>query len=74
MRSQDMSAKFARLSGDEVSLRNRYANINPFANNRVRLNVPDGVNDYINASPIVLRSAAGGERHYIATQVSTYFQ
>ena len=35
----------------------------PFAQNRIKLNVGEGVNDYINASPIQL-----GKRRYIATQ------
>lgn len=49
-------------------------NIQPWANNRVRLQVPDGsLHDYINASPIVLRSPlAPPERRpplqYIAMQ------
>jgi protein-tyrosine phosphatase len=38
-------------------------NVEPFAQNRVKLKVPEGVNDYINASPIQL-----GKRRYIATQ------
>lgn len=51
------------MTGDEVLSRNRYLNVEPFAANRVRLQVAPGVNDYINASPIVL-----GNRRYIATQ------
>lgn len=35
----------------------------PFAANRIHLQVPEGENDYINASPITL-----GKRKYIATQ------
>lgn len=38
-------------------------NVEPYAQNRIKLKVPDGVNDYINASPIQL-----GKRRYIATQ------
>lgn len=58
----------------EVRILDRYANIQPWANNRVRLQVPDGSpHDYINASPIVLRSPlAPPERRpplqYIAMQ------
>jgi protein-tyrosine phosphatase len=53
----------------DVLRRNRYLNVEPFASNRVRLRVPDGVSDYINASPIVLKqSVSGTEKRYIATQ------
>lgn len=43
--------------------RNRYLNVEPYAQNRIKLKVAEGVNDYINASPIQL-----GQRRYIATQ------
>lgn len=43
--------------------RNRYLNVEPFAQNRIKLKVAEGVSDYINASPIQL-----GKRRYIATQ------
>jgi len=56
-------SQWARLTGEEVIARNRYLNVEPFANNRIKLKVAQGVNDYINASPIVL-----GNRRYIATQ------
>ncbi|GAB1730597.1 hypothetical protein NU195Hw_Modified_252t1 [Hortaea werneckii] len=46
-----------------VAERNRYMNVEPYASNRVKLNVAEGVCDYINASPITL-----GKRRYIATQ------
>ncbi|KAF2155382.1 hypothetical protein K461DRAFT_292249 [Myriangium duriaei CBS 260.36] len=48
--------------GDPV-VRNRYANVEPFESNRIKLKVSEGENDYINASPIVL-----GNRRYISTQ------
>lgn len=38
-------------------------NVEPYAQNRIKLKVAEGVNDYINASPIQL-----GRRRYIATQ------
>ncbi|KAM0717051.1 hypothetical protein Q7P37_006903 [Cladosporium fusiforme] len=56
-------SQWSRLTGDLVTARNRYANVEPFAGNRVKLNVAEGANDYINASPIQL-----GGRRYIATQ------
>lgn len=43
--------------------RNRYMNVEPYAQNRIKLKASEGVNDYINASPIQL-----GKRRYIATQ------
>jgi protein-tyrosine phosphatase len=56
-------SQWSRLTGDLIVTRNRYANIEVFAGNRIKLQVKDGVNDYINASPIRL-----GDRNYIATQ------
>ena len=48
--------QWAHLDSDPVL--DRYSNIYPWANNRVRLNVPEGSNDYINASPVTLVSTA----------------
>ncbi|KAI0018880.1 protein-tyrosine phosphatase-like protein [Xylariomycetidae sp. FL0641] len=48
--------QFARVTDPETKILDRYANIQPWANNRVRLQVPEGEVDYINASPIVLES------------------
>jgi protein-tyrosine phosphatase len=59
----EKESEWSRLTGDHIAHRNRYINVEPFANNRVKLNVADGYNDYINASPIAL-----GPRRYIATQ------
>jgi protein-tyrosine phosphatase len=59
----EKESEWSRLTGEHVAYRNRYGNVEPFANNRVKLNVADGFNDYINASPIAL-----GPRRYIATQ------
>lgn len=36
----------------------RYSNIHPWMNNRVKLSVPEGISDYINASPVTLISTA----------------
>lgn len=49
--------RWARLTSDHKKL-DRYINIQPWENNRVRLCVPAGKQDYINASPIVLRSVS----------------
>ncbi|TVY24512.1 Tyrosine-protein phosphatase [Lachnellula hyalina] len=48
--------QFAYLHPDPVL--DRYTNIFPWAKNRIRLHVPEGYNDYINASPITLKSTA----------------
>lgn len=53
---QDPNSKWARMASD--STLDRYSNIHPWANNRVKLQVPDGVNDYINASPVTLTSTS----------------
>ncbi|KAH9904456.1 phosphatases II [Xylariomycetidae sp. FL2044] len=50
------SFQFARITAPEAKLLDRYMNIHPWANNRVKLQVPEGHLDYINASPIVLES------------------
>lgn len=55
--------KWARPAGDHINPRNRYANVVPFEQNRIKLSEAAGGNDYINASPISL-----GNRRYIATQ------
>lgn len=63
-------SQWARLTGDDVMRRNRYANVEPFDGNRIRLKVPEGHSDYINASPIVLNSTrTGTPKNFIATQV-----
>ncbi|KAI8633511.1 hypothetical protein F5Y19DRAFT_244251 [Xylariaceae sp. FL1651] len=48
--------KFARNFSPEVKDLDRYTNIQPWINNRVKLQVPEGKFDYINASPIVVAS------------------
>ncbi|CCX33241.1 Similar to Tyrosine-protein phosphatase 3; acc. no. P32587 [Pyronema omphalodes CBS 100304] len=54
---------------DEVRARNRYSNISAFTENRVCLNVPEERCNYINASPIALKSRKDGAiKRYIATQ------
>ncbi|KAI7207944.1 receptor/non-receptor type protein-tyrosine phosphatase [Hortaea werneckii] len=58
------ASQWRRITNDPaVAERNRYMNVEPYAANRVKLNVAEGVCDYINASPITL-----GKRRYIATQ------
>lgn len=65
----DAEHQWARCNGDDYALRNRYANVDPYQSNRVRLDVPDGHSDYINASPVVLETTKSQTRlRYIATQ------
>ncbi|KAF2835837.1 receptor/non-receptor type protein-tyrosine phosphatase, partial [Patellaria atrata CBS 101060] len=55
--------------GPETANRNRYINIDPFAQNRIKLVVPTGRNAYINASPIKTTSTKNGQvKNFIATQ------
>ena len=64
------SSQWARLKGEEVAERNRYMNVDPYSSNRIRLRVPAGHNDYINASPIKLPTTSDGpDKYFIATQV-----
>lgn len=65
----EQPSQWARCSGDPYGPRNRYMNVDPYESNRVHLEVPEGVFDYINASPITLVSTKSGtELKYIATQ------
>ncbi|KAI1259603.1 hypothetical protein F5Y18DRAFT_408705 [Xylariaceae sp. FL1019] len=48
--------EFAPVTLPEAKYLDRYTNIQPWENNRVRLHVPDNKVDYINASPIIARS------------------
>ncbi|KAF2122144.1 tyrosine-protein phosphatase 2 [Lophiotrema nucula] len=65
----EQPSQWAKCGGDEVLNRNRYANVDPYRNNRVRLKVPEGHSDYINASPIVLESTKSQKvTKFIATQ------
>ena len=54
-RNPASDGQWARLDPDPTL--DRYHNIHPWANNRVHLKVPEGYNDYINASPITVTSA-----------------
>lgn len=70
--ANDPSHRWALETDPEVKARNRYFNVQAWANSRIHLKVPEGECDFINASPIVLKdSCTGQETRYIATQVST---
>ncbi|OAK99787.1 hypothetical protein IQ06DRAFT_316968 [Phaeosphaeriaceae sp. SRC1lsM3a] len=61
--------EYARCNTEEYAPRNRYANVDPYQANRVKLEVPDGHSDYINASPVVLVTTKSHTAlKYIATQ------
>ena len=63
-------SQWAPCTGEHVKVRNRYVNVEPYGSNRVRLHVPEGQNDYINASSVVLQSTRSDKvLTYIATQV-----
>jgi protein-tyrosine phosphatase len=67
--SESPDHQFAILHVPNSKQLNRYCNIMPFSNNRIRLHVPESHNDYINASPIVLKSRKTGiKTKYIAMQ------
>ncbi|BDD57019.1 hypothetical protein MAP00_002426 [Monascus purpureus] len=67
--ADDPSHRWALEADPEVKARNRYLNVQAWANSRIHLKVPDGECDFINASPITLRdSVTYKERRYIATQ------
>ncbi|KAJ5104121.1 hypothetical protein N7532_004650 [Penicillium argentinense] len=67
--SNDPTHPFALEGDPRVKARNRYFNVQAWANCRIHLRVPDGECDFINASPIVLRDTVTEEpRRYIATQ------
>ncbi|CRG85921.1 protein-tyrosine phosphatase [Talaromyces islandicus] len=67
--SNDPSHRWALDTHPEVKARNRYPNVQAWANSRIHLKVPEGECDFINASPIVLEdSHTGAKTRYIATQ------
>ncbi|KAL1836249.1 hypothetical protein VTJ49DRAFT_5396 [Mycothermus thermophilus] len=63
--------RWARVKGPHLRVLDRYINIQPWLNNRVKLQVPEGRLDYINASPIVLYPSGDPDAEpdrYIAMQ------
>jgi protein-tyrosine phosphatase len=49
---------------DPNPILDRYTNIHPWASNRVQLQVPEGFNDYINASPVTLTSTSATQKKF----------
>ncbi|UPX19193.1 Protein-tyrosine-phosphatase [Ascochyta rabiei] len=65
----EQPSPWARCCADAYAPRNRYVNVDPYQANRVHLRVPEGVFDYINASPITLHATKSKTAlRYIATQ------
>ena len=72
--SHDPNHAFATDKDPRVQDRNRYFNVQAYANHRVHLQVPEGECDFINASPITLSDSITQQEHkYIATQVGGSF-
>lgn len=72
--ANDLTHPFALELDPKVKDRNRYYNVQAWANCRVHLRVPEGECDFINASPIRLEDSVTRERrNYIATQVGCAF-
>ena len=62
-------SRWVQDNSKPTRLRNRYLNVQPWSNSRIRLRVPEGESDYINASPISLTDAkTGSVFSYIAAQ------
>lgn len=62
-RVETPSSEWLRLPSQLTAGRNRHGKAEPFARQRIKLKVFGGANDYINSSPIRLRT-----RRYIAAQ------
>lgn len=74
MLANDHLHPYALEADPKVKERNRYCNVQAWANRRVHLRVADGECDFINASPIALEDSVTRERRkYIATQVNCAF-
>ncbi|KAI2732614.1 hypothetical protein CBS147332_1753 [Penicillium roqueforti] len=67
--SNDVLHPWAIEADPKVKERNRYINVQAWANCRIHLRVAEGECDFINASPIILEDTVTRERRkYIATQ------
>ena len=63
------NSKWARCDTEMTSGLDRFGDIFVWKNNRVKLHVPASMNDYINASPITMRSPRSSlQSKYIAMQ------
>ena len=67
----DRGSKWVQATTPYTIARNRYINVLPWSNSRIRLKVSEGACDYINASPISTPDPRTGSTvKYVATQVS----
>lgn len=74
MLANDLLHPWALEADPKVKERNRYVNVQAWANCRIHLRVAEGECDFINASPIRLEDSVTREgRKYIATQVGCAF-
>jgi protein-tyrosine phosphatase len=72
--AQSRWSTFKQTDGEERGFMDRYLNIRPWNHNRVKLQVPEGQFDYVNASTVTLESPSDGSRpplRYIAMQGPT---
>ncbi|KAL8833406.1 MAG: hypothetical protein Q9170_004287 [Blastenia crenularia] len=66
---RDPDSRWTQDNTKQTKLRNRYLNVQPWDKARIRLQVPQGESDYINASPITLTDPrTGAIFSYIAAQ------
>ncbi|KAI4111380.1 MAG: hypothetical protein LQ339_000579 [Xanthoria mediterranea] len=66
---RDPASNWTQDTTKQTKLRNRYVNVQPWDKSRIRLQVPPGESDYINASPITLEDPRTGVvSSYIAAQ------
>ncbi|KAI4271032.1 MAG: hypothetical protein L6R38_006951 [Xanthoria sp. 2 TBL-2021] len=66
---RDPASNWTQDTTKQTKLRNRYLNVQPWDKSRIRLQVPPGESDYINASPITLEDPCTGVvSSYIAAQ------
>lgn len=66
---RDPASNWTQDTTKQTRLRNRYVNVQPWDKSRIRLQVPPGESDYINASPITLEDPRTGVvSSYIAAQ------
>ena len=65
----DQSSPWTTDDSDIARLRNRYDDVRPWSNTRIKLKATEETCDYVNASPILLTGSKGEQRRYIACQV-----
>ena len=67
--ARNATSPFAYPASQQTRMYNRYMNVQPYMSNRIKLRVSAEGNDYINASPIKLKSlTTGQESKFIVMQ------